>query len=127
MECLEYFVQNSKRTFILDLIEFTGQADMYVLTAEAASSPNDPRIYFTDSHGPKRTLYLDQAIRQWFGWTTGTYYFCFYASTPYAAKLIPSEKEIAEGIYLLADGSLASFPVAGGKSIKSRLTGVNLN
>lgn len=100
---------------------------MYVLTTEAASSPSDPRIYFTDSKGPKRTLYLDTAIRQWFGWTTGTYFFCFYASTPYAAKVIPKETAIAENIYLLKDGTLASFAVAGGTSVRTRLTGPDLN
>jgi len=64
---------------------------MFVLARDKATSTTDRYIMFRDSHGPTRQIVLDRNIRSWFGFATGAYYLCFYASTPYTAQLVVNE------------------------------------
>lgn len=91
MDCYNYFVLRIKTDVVFTIREYTGHADMYMLVQDPAVSSIDEFILFTDFSGPYRAVVLDRTIREWFGYKTGRYYLCFYATTPFSAQISVNE------------------------------------
>jgi hypothetical protein len=91
MNCYYYFVLRIKADAVFTIEEYTGHSDMYVLVEDPALTSADEYILFTDAKGPSRSIILDRDIRDWFSYRTGRYYLCFYATTPFSAKLSVNE------------------------------------
>jgi hypothetical protein len=87
---------------LVTIRELAGHADMYILARNEAKGPDDNRILMKDAPGPYRSVQLNRKIRQWWGYWTGTYQFCFYATTPYTAVVSVNEFDYADSFDFLS-------------------------
>lgn len=84
-----------KEDVLFTIEEYTGHADMYIKPRDSATGPTDKLILMRDAHGPSRQILINRSIRQsYFGFPTGSYYLCFYAYTPYSAKITIKESDL---------------------------------
>jgi len=72
--------------------EQTGHSDVYLTFRDQATGPNDTDIIMRDAHGPSKEIFLPSSLRKQYGLQTGTFYLCFYASTPFSALIYVQEK-----------------------------------
>lgn len=56
-------------------------------------------------HGTQRSIIVKSAERENVGFSTGTYNLCFYAYTPFSAKVITAEEDF-EGVFDYVDGEM---------------------
>ena len=106
---------------MVEVQEFTGHADLYVLARNKATGPADSQILLRDAHGTSRAVQLNRYIRQWWGYWTGTYQFCFYATTPYSAIVKVTEFDYS-GSFDFLSGQIQTVRVRGQGSSQGRFS-----
>jgi hypothetical protein len=94
-QCFAYFVERTKWDARLDIEGYAGHADAYLSAKTRPSSPSSETIDMRAAHGASMAISLSVASRKEFGQTAGTYYLCFYAYTPFSARITASEAESA--------------------------------
>jgi hypothetical protein len=72
---------------------YAGHADVYISARGTPDGPNSNRIIMRGGHGSDRKIVVKADQRSDFGYSTGTYSLCFYAYTPFSAKITTLEKD----------------------------------
>lgn len=92
-QCFSYFVERTKYDVRITIGGYAGHADTYLSARTRPSSPESSTIDVRAAHGHDRAITLPVQVRKEFRQTAGTYYLCFYAYTPFSAKLAVEESE----------------------------------
>lgn len=87
---------------------YGGHADAYVSAKTLPSGPDSDTVDLRVAHGSNRAILISTGARTTFGQTAGTYYVCFYAYTPFSARISVNEAE--DGVYAEAkDNQIMSY------------------
>jgi len=95
-QCFQYFVERTKFDTRFDIEGYSGHADAYLSAKTLPSGPDTDTVDLRVAHGANRAVSLSVAARTFFGQPAGAYYLCFYAYTPFSAKIMVKEKELGE-------------------------------
>ena len=92
-QCFPYFVERTKYDVRITISGYAGHADTYLAARTRPSGPASSTIDVRAAHGADRAVTLPVQARREFRQTAGTYYLCFYAYTPFSARLAVAESE----------------------------------
>ena len=92
-QCFPYFVERTKYDVRITVAGYAGHADAYLAARTRPSGPLSTTIDVRAAHGADRAVTLPVAARKEFRQTAGTYYLCFYAYTPFSARLSVLEEQ----------------------------------
>jgi len=101
--CLDYFVLRAKEDVRLDVQAYTGIVDFYASSRLEPDSPEASNIQYRATHGASQSLILSVNDRLSVGITTGSFYFCMYALTPFSGRITVNENP-ASSRYDVIDG-----------------------
>jgi len=118
-QCFAYFVERTKWDARFDVESYAGHADAYLTAKTRPSGPDSETIDLRAAHGPDIGITLSVAARKELGQTAGTYYLCFYAYTPFSARIAVAEAELAAH-FDAYDGQVQTTYLPGGAWSTSR-------
>ena len=120
-QCFLYFVERTKFDARINIEGYSGHADAYLTAKTLPSGPDSDTVDVRLAHGASRSISLSVAARNNFGQTAGTYYLCFYAYTPFSAKISAAESELGN-YFDSIDNNIQTVYVMGNTFIASRYT-----
>ena len=86
-ECYSYFVLKTQYDVRFDVDAYAGHADVYIAPRDKPAGPNSDRIRLRAAHGASRSIILSAVDRAALGYSTGAYHVCFYAYSPFSARV----------------------------------------
>lgn len=86
-DCFEYFVLDSKKDTRFDIYSYTGQFDTFVQARDVPASPNSNKARLRTSHGTEQSIILRSTDRLNMGFSTGSFFLCLYAWTPFSGYI----------------------------------------
>lgn len=108
-----------RKDLVFTILEYSGHADTYVLGDNDSTGPKDKMIYFRSAHGTSKQIILDSHTRDWYGQINGNHFICFYATTPYSARLKVAYFDWEE-TFDSYDGQIITTAVPNGEAFKVR-------
>jgi hypothetical protein len=92
-ECFSYFVLKTQFDVRFDIDGYAGHADVYVAPRDKPAGPSSDRIRLRAAHGASRAVVISAVDRQALGYSTGAYHLCFYAYSPFSARVSSTEEK----------------------------------
>jgi hypothetical protein len=95
-ECYEYFVLRTKYDVRFFVYGYTGQADIYVAARNEPEGPKSNRVHLRAAFGSSTSVAFSPADRKdLVGYSTGTYWVCIFAYSPFSGLLVTQEADLA--------------------------------
>jgi hypothetical protein len=124
-ECYEYFILRTKEDVKFTITGYTGHADAYIQPRDVPLSPASAKIVMRGAHGPSKSIILKTNDRKNAGYSTGTYFLCFYAYSPFSAIITTVEKDF-KGVYDFEDSEIMTQSVSANSYVQGRYTNSEL-
>jgi len=94
-ECYEYFVLRTKYDARFFVYGYTGQADIYVAARNEPEGPKSNRVHLRAGFGSSTSVAFSPSDRKdLVGYSTGTYWVCIFAYSPFSGLLVTQEAEL---------------------------------